>query len=290
MRRTYSATCVAPLVVAGAIVAMLATPSAQRRRNDNAAFGMPVATNTIVDDPGTYVGKQVTISAGVEQMLSKTAFLVDQRKVVSATDVQPIGKPMLVIAPYLTRVLDQQKYFLMTGQVVKFDVEAVARVVSGFTVDLPAELSAKYQGQPVLIATSVIDSKYAELARKPLPPPSADEVAMTIAMKTISSSFAALRTGTQEAKADVVTKSALALQPAFTSVESIWDGLGQVPAAQWARDARAHSAAIERSATAGDWEGVRSSTTALNQLCQSCHGVYRERQEDTSFRFKPGTF
>src|SRR5262245_54241230 len=94
----------AVLAITGVMLIVLsAVPHAQRRgRNDNSSFGAPVATNTVVDHPDVYVGKLVTISAGVEEVLSKHAFLVDQRKAAGATAVKGVGKPILVVAPYLT--------------------------------------------------------------------------------------------------------------------------------------------------------------------------------------------
>ncbi len=94
--------------------------------HDNSTFGAPVATNTIVDAPDQYFGKLVTITAGVERMVSKTTFLMDQQKMAGPKDVKGVGKPILVIAPYLTSSLDQKKYFLVRGQVVKLEPSALA--------------------------------------------------------------------------------------------------------------------------------------------------------------------
>jgi hypothetical protein len=74
--------------------------AAPRASNDNSSFGAPIATNTVVDNPDAFYGKLVTISAGVEQVISTTAFVVDQRKVVGPSKVQAIGKPILVVAPH----------------------------------------------------------------------------------------------------------------------------------------------------------------------------------------------
>jgi cytochrome c556 len=281
----------APLVAAVTLLILTAaSPGAQRRGNDNTSQGAPVATNTILQNPDAYYGKPVTMSAAVEQVLSRTAFLVDQRKAVSAKEVKAIGQPILVIAPYLTGALDEKNYLLMRGEIVKFDPAALARVAAGYTLDLAPDVGAKYQGQPVLVATSVIDSRYTELAKKPIPPPRGEEVSMTTLMKTINPAFAALRTAVQESKADVVTLNVATLKPAFTETETIWDGLGQSAAAEYAREARAHAASIEAAAAAGDWDAVKASAGALNQMCQNCHGAYRERQDDGTFRFKPGSF
>ena len=159
-------------VLAFAIVVSFPNESSAQRRNrgDNSSFGAPVATNTILANPDAYKGKPVTMSAGVEQVLSKTAFVIDQRRAVSATAVKATGKPMLVIAPYLTGAVDEKQYLLMRGQVVTFDQATVAQMAADYTLDLAPEISAKYQGLPVLVATSVLDSKYTELARNPAPP------------------------------------------------------------------------------------------------------------------------
>ena len=102
-------TCGVSLLVAGTLlIVTVASPSAQRRA-DNASFGAPVATNTILQNPDEYYGKVVTISAGVEGILSKSAFVVDQRKAAGAGAMKAIGKPMLVLAPYLTVPLDKQE-------------------------------------------------------------------------------------------------------------------------------------------------------------------------------------
>ena len=280
------------LVVATMLFVMLAAPSAQRgrRAGGDATAGMPIATNTILENPEAYFGKAVTITAGVEQMVSKTAFLVDQRKAVSAREVKAIGKPILVIAPYLTATLDRKSYLLMRGEIVKFDPAAMVRIAADYTIDLASEVAAKYKGLPVLVATSVVDSTYAELARKPIPPPGTEELALMAAMKAINPAFAALRTAVQDSRLEGVTQNVATLKPAFSQAETAWDDLGQTAAADWARDALAHTVSIESAAAAGNWEAVKNSALALNQVCQTCHAIYRERLEDGTFRIKPGSF
>jgi hypothetical protein len=159
------------LATTGAMLGMLAEAGAQRRRSDNASQGIPVATNRIVQDPGAYYGKVVTVSAGVEQMLSMTAFVLDQRRAAGATGVKAIGKPILVIAPYLAASLNPNGYLMVRGEIVKFDAAAIARVAPGYTLDLAPDVSARYYGQPVLVASSVINSVFLELVRKPAEKP-----------------------------------------------------------------------------------------------------------------------
>lgn len=160
-------------LVAVVIVATVVTTNAQRRRgNDNTAQGAPVATNTIVHSPDLYYGKLVTVSAGIEQVLTKTAFVLDQRKAVSPSGVKSIGSPLLVIAPTLSAPLDPKHYVMVRGQIVKFDPGAIARMATDYAIDLSPEASARFQGQPVLVATAVIDSTYTDLAKKPGAPKS----------------------------------------------------------------------------------------------------------------------
>jgi hypothetical protein len=152
------------------VIASMAAPTAQRRnRADNAAHGVPVTTNTIVESPDRYYGKLVTVSAGVEEMLSKTTFVVDQRKAVGPSQVKAAGRPMLVIAPFLTAPLDRAGYLLVRGEVVKLDAAALARLAPGYTLDLAPEVSATFAERPVLVANSVIDSRFVELMKKPVP-------------------------------------------------------------------------------------------------------------------------
>jgi hypothetical protein len=276
-------------LIAGAALMFVLTAGVdtQRRRgNDNSAFGAPVATNTIVDAPDQYFGKLVTITAGVEHMVSKTTFLMDQQKAVGPKEARSVGKPILVIAPYLTSALEQKKYFLVRGQVVKLDSSALARVAPDYVLDLPDEVSAKFMGQPVLIASSVLNSTYVELARKPIPPPSPADVALTSAMKVISPAFNALRTAAQESNAEVATTNLAAIAPALAQTEAILGDLRHAAATQ-AREAQAQIASIETALSAGNWDAVKSSAAALNQACQNCHAAHRERQDDGTFRIKP---
>jgi hypothetical protein len=159
------------LATAGVLLlATVAVAGTQRRnRGDNSIHGTPVATNTILKSPDAYDGKLVTVSAAVEEVLSRTVFVIDQRKAEGGT-VKAVGQPILVIAPTLSGTIAENNYLMVRGEVVKFDADAIARAEAGYTLDLAPEVAAKYSGQPVLLATSVIDSKYAELAKPPVGP------------------------------------------------------------------------------------------------------------------------
>jgi cytochrome c556 len=289
MRKSSVSTRVLCVVLVAAMAGATATLGAQRRRGaDNASQGAPVATNTILQNPDAYYGKSITVSAGIEQVLSRTAFVVDQRTAVSANEMRAAGQPLLVIAPYLNAALDLKHYLLLRGQVVKFDPAAIARLAPDYTLDLAPDLGAKFQGQPVLLATAVIDSTYIDLAKKPIPPPSATDVALSAAMKIINPALSSLRAAAQDAKPDAVKETAATLKAAFAEAAVLFDA-NKSPAAARAREAAGQIAAVESAAEAGNWDAAKAAAGTLNQSCQSCHTTYRERQEDGTFRLKRGS-
>jgi len=273
-------------------IAVSAGLSAQRGRRGggNANAGLPVATNAILLNPAAYYGKQITVSAGVDRMLTPTAFLVDQWKMTGPNEVEAIGKPVLVVAPYLTNTLDRRNYLIVRGELLKLDTAVLARIASEYKLDLGPGLWQTFQGQPMLLAASVLNSTYTELAKKPIQPPTANELALSEAMKTISPVFTALKAAVDGSNSADVAKNAAQLKPAFAQTEKVWDDVGQSSAGQWARDAQEFIASIERDAAKGDWDHVKFNANKLNTLCGNCHGTFRDRADDGTFRMKAGTF
>ena len=277
--RAISLAAAAALLLAGT-----APTDAQRRNRDNSTQGLPVATTSLVRNPEAYYDKLVTISAGVDRVLSKTMFVVDQRRAAGPTAVEAVGAPVLVVAPFLDRPLQPNRYLLIKGQLMTFGAASFARLSASYTPDIGAEAEAAYHGQPVLVASSVLDSTYKELALRP--PPGPDEVTLSTAMRVISGSFNNLRSAAQASKPEPIKEHAAKLDEAFAQTEPVWSKLALGTAEGWAREARGHVAAIERGSAAGDWEAARASAAALNQLCQNCHGAYRERRDDGNFGLK----
>ena len=165
-----------PVVVL--VLAGLAAPAdAQRRRTVDPNRPVPVATNTLRADPTPYLSKPVLMSAAVQEVLSPTAFVIDQRRVMDGS-VQPLGAPVLVLAPYLVGVVERDQYVLLQGNVVVFDPATTTASLAGYALDLSPEQVTAWEGSVVLVATSVIDPTHQELARiPPTPMASADEPA-----------------------------------------------------------------------------------------------------------------
>lgn len=155
--------------VAMMMAAATAAPDAQGRRGAPAVFSVPVTTDMVLAKPDAYAGQSVTLSSGVGEVLSKTAFTVDQRKVVGGKSVVKAGKPLLVIAPTLDAALAPNKYITIVGAVMKFDAAAIMSKAKDYQIDLPPDVVAKYQGQTVLLATTILSSTSTELTRKPTP-------------------------------------------------------------------------------------------------------------------------
>ena len=266
-----------------ALVIAAAAPSAQRRRAAEPNPVLPVATDVVAANPEAFYGKPLTLSAAVEEVLSKTAFTVDQRRVVDGTHIRSVGKPILVIAPTLSGPLDRKNYMLFVGELMKFDPAAVAQKAKDYSVDLTPDLIAKYQGRPVLVASAVLDTQYVDVTKRAL---TAEEQALSVVMRRVSAAYTALRRAADGTDPKLMADSAAGLKVAFTDTEPFWK---QRPdALQWAREARSQTEAIERDATAAKTDALKPAVEKLGAVCQSCHTAYRDRLDDGTFRIKLG--
>jgi cytochrome c556 len=246
---------------------------------------IPVATNTVTGNPEAYYGQPVTISASVEQILSKSAFSVDQRRVATAPPPKNGPTDVLVLVPTLQSPVDLHAYVTVMGELVKFDPAEIARKAKDYKLDLPEDAMAKYAGRPALIATSVINEKFVDLAKRLPPPLTAEEEAYQKMMKQVAPAFAALRSGIDGSNAETATKNAAVLKQAFTETEAFWKPKKAEPT-QWAHDARLKVESIQAAVAGGKWDEAKASAGTLGQACATCHGAYRERFDDGSFRIK----
>jgi len=275
------------LIVAAALTMVIAPLAAQRGQQGPPAAPpkpfVPVAASTVAAHPDAYYGQHVTMTAAVGQVLSTSAFTVHQDTTTGA------GPDVLVLSPVLQGPLDPNAYITILGEVSHLDPEAIAKTDKNVKVDLAPDVLAKYKGQPVLVASSVINKAMIDLTKRMPPPETADEVALGKIMKRIGPAFAALRGGVQESKADAAVAKATELKQAFAETEAFWKSHGKADAANWAADARKQAEAIEKGASGGKWDAVKASAGTLGQQCQACHTAYRERFDDGSFRIKKGS-
>jgi cytochrome c556 len=263
-----------------------AQPAGQRGGNPSTPSKpiVPVAASTLLANVDQYVGEYISLTAAVEQTLTKSAFSVDQDKTKS-------DKEILVIAPTMTGTVEANAYVTVLGELVKFDPDEVRKKIKGsYTLDLSAEQIAKYKGRPAIVATAVvINSTGIDIAKVMPPPMTTEELAFQKVMREVGPANTALRTAIDKMDAAAVKDQAAILSRAFTQTEAFWKAKGKTDAVGFAAEGKKHAEAITAAAATGKWDDVKAAATPLGQQCASCHGAYRERLDDGSFRIKAGS-
>lgn len=243
---------------------------------------VPLAASTLATHPDTYYGETVTVTASVEQRVGDTAFSMDQDPTKST------GKDVLIVAPRLNAPVDPNTYVTVLGEVVKLDAAELTKRAKDYPGQLPADVVSKFQGKPVVFATAVINAAGVDLAKRLPKPMTPEEEAFDKVMKRVGPAFAELRKGMEASDANLTKRNAVILKEAFDETESFWKDQGKSDAEQWAQDAKKIAESIEKSANGGKWDEVKASATNVGKSCQTCHGTYRERFDDGTFRVKAG--
>src|SRR5258705_453649 len=242
---------------------------------------VPVAGTTLAANPDPFLGMTVTLTAAVDQRYGGTAFTVDQDRAKSA------GQDVLVLAPLLNAPVEPNAYVTVIGEVVKFDAaEAAARMKDAMPV-LDPDVAAKYHGRAAIIATSVINGAMTDLAKRLPPPMSPAELALSKVMKQVGPAFTALRQSVTASNGADTAAQAGTLKKLFGEAATFWKTQARPDAIQWTEDARLASDAVEIAAAKGDWDAVKAAVPKLQGACSSCHGLYRERLDDGTYRLKP---
>ena len=76
------------------------------------------------------------------------------------------------------------------------------------------------------------------------------------------------------------------LKTAFTEIEAFFKAKGNDEAMKWAGEGKKHADSILINLGMSNIEAAKTSITPLGGTCASCHGKYRERMEDGTFRIK----
>jgi hypothetical protein len=241
---------------------------------------VPVAASSVAANPDPYVNEYVTLTGAVEANLSKTSFSVDQDK------TKATGKDVLVLAPTLQKPTDANTYVTVIGQLIKFDEKEVATRLKDYTIDLsPADI-AKFKGKPVVLATSVINTAGIDIAKKPIPPMSADDLALQKIMTKLPPAQGAVRKALDSKDMAGSKEQAAILKQAFTDIEAFFKTKNNAEATKWAAEGKNHAESILVNLGLNNIEAAKTSITPLGSTCASCHGKYRERMEDGTFRYK----
>ena len=241
---------------------------------------VPVAASSVAANPDAYVGEYVTMTGAVEANLTKTSFSVDQDK------TKATGKEVLVLAPTLQKQADQNGYVTVIGQLIKFDEAEVAAKLKDYKIDMSQADIAKFKGKPVVLATAVINTAGIDIAKKPIPPMSADDLSLQKIMTKLPTAQAAVRKSLDSKDAAGAKEQATLLKDSFTQIETFFKAKNNQEAMKWASEGKGHADSILVNLGMNNIEGAKTSITPLGGTCGSCHGKYRERMEDGTFRIK----
>lgn len=217
---------------------------------------VPAAATSIAADPEPFYGQIVSVTAAVDRVLSPTAFIVAQRP------KQDAAGGLLVQVEVLSAPLTVDAYVTVIGEVVRHD------------------------GRPAIRAASVITRDMVDLAKRLPPPMSPGEAAFDAVMKRIGPAFNSVRAAVGAAAAAEAAAPLGTLADGFAETETFWKARGPADARRWAAEARAHTASLQRAVAAGRWDDAKAAMGSLQQTCAACHGAYRERQDDGSYRLR----
>jgi cytochrome c556 len=237
---------------------------------------VPVAASTLADSPADYYGQHVSVVGTVEQALTTLAFTIDQDR------TRATGKEVLILASSMNAAVERDTYVTVLGEVVQLTDEIASRT----TIALPPELVSKYRGRPAVLATSILNASMVDLARRLPPPLTPAEQAFDAAMKRVGPAFSALRQAVAASDQAAAQEQASTVKTAVGETLVFWKTARRGDALKWAADAQRAAETIEQSSARGDWDAAKTAVTSLGQNCQNCHGAYRERLEDGTYRMK----
>lgn len=240
---------------------------------------IPTTAASIMLNPAPYIGKAVSVTASVAKPVSATTFIVDQNR-------SPAQGEILVIAPAIVKMPAADAYVTVVGDLVAFDAATVSAKFANYKLDVPADVLAKFQGKPAILATAVVDSHLSDLTKKPAAPMTPEEQKLSAIMQQVSPASAALRTAIAEKDAAAVKTQTVLLKKLFGDVQDVFKGLSVMTAMLYASDASKQSDAVAVAAAAGNWPDATTASTNLSAACTTCHTAHRERQDDGTFRLK----
>lgn len=240
---------------------------------------VPITASTLANGGDRFVGEPVSLTGAVDAIVSKQAFIVDQDRMKSG------GPAVLVLAAGLSGELHADRTVVVLGDVVRLTPEAVASQLKDRAGDVPADVVARFTGTPAVVAKVVLQDGV-DLTRRLPPPLSTEEAAFAEVMKKIGPAFGELRKGLEATPPAVARPTTATLKKAFADTETFWKARARSDAAAWSADGRRQLELIERAASDGKWDEVKTASGALGKTCQACHGAYRERFDDGSYRIR----
>jgi lipid-binding SYLF domain-containing protein len=111
--------------------------------------GRLVTVDELLEDADDFYGRQVMITAEVEDVYSRSAFAIDDDRLLST------GRDVLVIAPGIRRPVADDLDVTIVGEVVEFDRGDIEDRLAGYRLDLRDDLVRAFDNRPVILATSI---------------------------------------------------------------------------------------------------------------------------------------
>ncbi len=105
-------------------------------------------------------------------------------------------------------------------------------------------------------------------------------------MRTVNATMGSLRTNIKDQSADAAAKDAAVLVDIFKKSEKFWAGRKKDNAVEWSKQAAAAASEVEAAAKAKEFAKAGAAAGKLYPFCASCHGVYREKLPDGTYRFR----
>ena len=106
-------------------------------------------------------------------------------------------------------------------------------------------------------------------------------------MKEVGATVGLLRKSIDGQNAELVKQQADKLELLFEEADDFWNARNVRDAADWADDAAEHADHIEDAADDKDFTKAAEHMKLLQGTCATCHGKYRDKAPDGSFRIKP---
>jgi cytochrome c556 len=124
-------------------------------------------------------------------------------------------------------------------------------------------------------------------------------------MKKVAGAYASMRKNLDSGEVNGAAKDPQQLAELFGEAEKFWTQYNRQDAVKWSQTARTHATQIADALTAAEGflrvdpriqrpiqarlTRARTMATNLGETCKQCHGTYREGDEASGFRIKPGT-
>ena len=115
---------------------------------------------------------------------------------------------------------------------------------------------------------------------------STDDLALQKIMTKLPPAQGAVRKTLDSKDAAGAKEQATILKDSFTQIEAFFKTKNNPEALKWATEGKNHADAILLNLGLNNIEAAKTSITPLGGTCASCHGKYRERMDDGTFRLK----